>query len=250
MTLLDLVLPPDLTPAIAATLLAASGFASFITIAFGIGGGVLLLAVMASLVPPALLIPVHGVVQFGSNVSRAFLMFRHISWRDTGLFTIGTVVGVAAGGAMAFNLPPAAVQVGVGLFVIWSVFMKPPRWLHKFPVLTGAFSSVLTMFFGATGPFVATYTKSLMLDRHRHVATHGALMSIQHFLKTVMFGILGFAFGPWLVFCLAMIAAGALGTVLGRLVLDLISDHRFRIALDTVLVLLALRLTWQGFFDT
>jgi len=248
--LVDFILPPDLEPAIAIMLLGASGLASFITIAFGIGGGVLLLAVMASLVPPTMLIPVHGLVQFGSNVSRALLMVRYISWRDTGVFTVGTIVGVLLGGAMAFNLPPAAVQVGVGLFVIWSVFMKPPRWLQRFPLFTGAFSSILTMFFGATGPFVATYTKSLKLDRHRHVATHAALMSVQHFLKTVMFGILGFAFGPWLGFCIAMIIAGALGMLLGRLVLDWISDQRFRIALDTILVLLSLRLIWQGIFQT
>lgn len=248
-TPVDLVMPPGMEPAVAVTLLATSGLASFITIAFGIGGGVLLLAVMASLVPPTMLIPVHGLVQFGSNVGRAVLMVRHISWRDTGIFTLGTVVGVAVGGAVAFNLPPAAVQVGVGLFVIWSVFLKPPRWLNRFPVFTGAFSSFLTMFFGATGPFVATFTKSLMLDRHRHVATHAALMSVQHFLKTLMFGILGFAFGPWLGFCIAMIVAGALGTLLGRLILDRISDQRFRIALDTILVLLSLRLIWQGFFD-
>lgn len=249
MTPLDLIVPPGMDPAIAAVLLTTSGLASFITIAFGIGGGVLLLAVMASLVPPTVLIPVHGLVQFGSNVGRTMLMFRYISWVDTGVFTVGTVIGVAVGGAMVVNLPPAMVQIGVGLFVIWSVFVDPPRWLQSYPVLTGAFSSFLTMFFGATGPFVATYTKSLRLDRHRHVATHGALMSVQHLLKTLTFGILGFAFGPWLGFCVAMIAAGALGTFLGRLILDRISDKRFRIALDTILVLLSLRLIWQGLFE-
>jgi hypothetical protein len=44
-------------------------------VAFGIGGGAALLAVMASLVPPAALIPVHGVVQVGSNLGRALTTF-------------------------------------------------------------------------------------------------------------------------------------------------------------------------------
>lgn len=242
----DLLMPPGMEPLIAAVLLGTSLIASFVTIAFGIGGGMLLLAVMASLVPPTALIPVHGLVQFGSNFGRTLLMFRYISWRHILTFTIGSLVGVAAGGAIAFNLPPAIVQIGVGLFVIWSVFVHPPRWLREIPVLTGAVSSFLTMFFGATGPFVATLSKSLALDRHRHVATHGAFMTIQHLLKTFMFGFIGFAFGPWLGFTIAMIVAGAIGTLLGRLVLNRISDQRFRLALNVILVVLALRLIISG----
>jgi uncharacterized membrane protein YfcA len=244
--LLDFLMPPNVEPTAALVMLAASTAASFITIAFGIGGGVLLLAVMAILVPPAALIPVHGIIQFGSNIGRVVFMFRYINWASTWSFMAGTVVGVIAGGAVAPNLSPAVVQMGVGLFVLWSVFMKPPRWLSRIPLVTGVVSSFLTMFFGATGPFVATFTKSLALDRHRHVATHGAMMSVQHLLKTLMLSFLGFAFAPWIGFIGAMIICGALGTFLGRLILDRISDKRFRLALDITLVVLSLRLIWSG----
>jgi hypothetical protein len=80
--------------------------------------------------------------------------------------------------------------------------------MRRWSVLTGGISSFLTMFFGATGPFVATYTKALGLDRHRYVATHAALTTLQHLLKTFVFGFLGFAFGPWVGAILLMIAAG------------------------------------------
>lgn len=246
MPLFDLLIPPGLDAGITLTLLLTSVIASFITIAFGIGGGVLLLAILASLVPPAALIPVHGVVQMGSNFGRFALMFRHINWQPMLAFAGGSIIGVVAGGAISFNLSPALVQAGVGLFVLWSIFRKPPRWMRGMPVISGAISSFLTMFFGATGPFVATFTKSLALDRHGHVATHAAFMTVQHLLKTLMFGFLGFAFVPWLGFIGAMIAAGAVGTLLGRLVLEKLTDHRFRIALDIVLGLLAIRLIWSG----
>ncbi|MCC2688072.1 MAG: putative Permease [Rhizobiaceae bacterium] len=249
MSAFEMMLPPGMEPLVAASLLATSLAASFITIAFGIGGGVLLLAVMASLVPPTALIPVHGAVQFGSNVGRVFFMFRHIAWTHVVPFSIGSLGGVMAGGAIVINLPPAIVQVGVGLFVLWSIFLKPPRWLRQMPLVTGALSSFLTMFFGATGPFVATLTKSLALDRRGHVATHATLMTIQHLLKTIMFGFVGFAFAPWLPLTAAMIGAGAVGTFLGRKVLDRLSDNVFRLALDAILVLLALRLIVQGVFD-
>ena len=240
------LLPPDLAPPVALALLGASFATSLLTAAFGIGGGAVLLAILASLLPPAMLIPVHGVVQLGSNLGRAALLARHVAWGVAPGFAIGSALGVAAGGAVAVSLPPGAVQVGVGAFILWSVIASPPGWMRRLAWLTGAASSFLTMFFGATGPFVAAYVKALRFDRHRHVATHAALMTMQHALKTVAFGLLGFAFGPWLPLVAAMVAAGLLGTVAGRLVLLRIDEARFRLALDAILVVLAARLIWAG----
>ncbi len=235
-----------LDTAVFSALLAISFTASFITVALGIGGGVLLLAVMASLLPPAALIPVHGVIQLGSNALRMAVLVRHVHWPPVAMFLVGTVLGVALGGSVAVNLPPGAVMIGVGCFVIWSVLSKPPAWLSRLPVLTGLLSSFLTMFFGATGPFVANFTKSLSLPREAHVASHAAFMSLQHFAKVLVFGLLGFAFGPWLGFLAAMIVAGFLGTLAGRLVLTRLSDRAFKRALDFVLVLISIRLIWLG----
>ena len=190
----------------------------------------------------------HGVVQFGSNAGRSVVMLRHAFWPALIWFGVGSVIGVALGAAVVINIPPALVQVGVGLFIIWSVLSKPPAWLNRWPALTGGISSFLTMFFGATGVFVATYTKSLSLGRHAHVATHASLMTVQHALKSPAFGLLGFAFSHWAGFCLAMIPAGLAGTWAGRLVLDRITDHRFRQALDAILLLIAARLVWAGYW--
>lgn len=228
-------------------LLAASFLGSFITVALGIGGGALLLAIMASLLPPVALIPVHGVIQFGSNVFRAGLLLSHVHWPPVAGFALGTLAGVALGGMIAVDLEPGYVLIGVGAFVIFSVLARPPKWLGDHGWLAGGFSSFLTMFFGATGTFVATFTKSLQLPRQAHVATHATLMTLQHLLKVVAFGFLGFAFGPWAIFILAMIAAGFVGTVIGRRVLIRMSDTGFKRALDVVLILISLRLIWQGF---
>lgn len=247
MTWAALIIPPDLGTSVTLVLFGASFVASFIATTFGIGGGALLLAVMAALMPPAVLIPVHGIVQLGSNASRAAAMILHfVNWRDLGAFTAGSVVGVAIGGMIVINISPAWVQLGVAVFIVWSIFVRPPAWLRHWPVLTGGFSSFLTMFFGASGLFVASYTKSLALDRHKHVATHASLMTVQHLLKTLAFGFLGFSFGPWLGFTIAMIAAGLAGTLAGRLALNRLTDARFKTALDVLLLLIAARLFWAG----
>lgn len=144
------------------------------------------------------------------------------------------------------NLPPAVIQIGIGAFVIFSVLTRPPAWLSRLPFETGAISSFLTMFFGATGVFVANFVKSLTLPRKEHVATHAALMTIQHCLKVIMFAVLGFSFGPWIGFIFAMTFVGFLGTIAGRHVLHRMDDRRFKLALDAVLLLVSARLIWSG----
>ena len=205
-----------------------------------------LLAVMASLMPPAALIPVHGLVQLGSNGGRAALMWRDAEWRVFGAFSVGALVGVALASTVVVQLPGDALRVGLGAFILWSVFGKPPAFMRDSAAIAGGFSSFLTMFFGGTGSFVAAYVKTLGLDRIGHVATHSVLMTMQHLLKTVAFGFLGFAFGTWLPLIAAMIASGFLGTVIGRRVLMRIEEKRFRFILSTILVLLALRLIVDG----
>ena len=86
----DLILLPEgLGALVAAGLIVVSFLTSFTTAAFGIGGGLMLLAVMASLVPAAALIPVHGIVQLGSNAGRAVMLRQRIVWPILVSFAIG-----------------------------------------------------------------------------------------------------------------------------------------------------------------
>ncbi len=245
---------PDLIHAglgwpVAGTLAALSFIASFITVAFGIGGGAVMLAVLAVMLPAAAIIPVHGLVQLGSNAGRLSIMLSHVQRSVLPAFVIGAIIGVSIGGSMVVQLPAGAIQLGVGAFILWSVFFRPPFWLRGSAGVTGLFSSFLTMFFGGTGPFVATFVKAQDLDRVRHVATHAALMTIQHLLKIVVFGLLGFAFAQWIGFVALLITAGFMGTVLGRHALTKIDEQKFRMALNLVLTLLAFRLIWSGAGD-
>ncbi|MFY0692546.1 MAG: sulfite exporter TauE/SafE family protein [Paracoccaceae bacterium] len=234
---------------VALTLLSLSFASSFITVAFGIGGGAIMLAVMATLMPAAAIIPVHGLVQLGSNAGRLAIMLRYVQPHVIGPFAIGSLVGVMLGGSIIVQLEPAWIQIGLGSFILWTVVSTPPAFLRKSAVMTGGFSSFLTMFFGGTGPFVATFVRALDLERHKHVATHAMLMTLQHTLKTITFGFLGFAFSSWLGLIALLIAFGFLGTILGRMVLTRINEQRFKLALSAVLTVLALRLIYAGASD-
>ena len=53
---------------------ALSAFTSAFGVVAGLGGGVLMIGVMAMVFPPIALIPVHGVVQAGTNLTRVIIM--------------------------------------------------------------------------------------------------------------------------------------------------------------------------------
>jgi uncharacterized membrane protein YfcA len=239
---------PDAVPLWAAALLVAtSALTSFMTAAFGLGGGVAMLAVMASLVPAAALIPVHGVVQIGSNAGRAMVRARDVRFVYLAPFAVGSLLGAAAGGLVAVRLPDWLLQIGLGLFVLWSAWGKPPAFGgRRVLALGGAATSFFAMFVGASGPFVAAVVKTLRLERLEYVGTFAACMTLQHGLKIAVFGLLGFAFEPWLPLLAAMIASGFVGTLVGQRLLVRLGEARFQTILSAILTALALRLVWTG----
>lgn len=236
----------DLGPLTACLILGLSFIGSFITAAFGIGGGIITLAGIASLLPASAIIPVHGAVQVGSNAGRAVLMFRHITTTALLPFAIGALIGAAIGGALAVELDPSILQVLLGLFILWTIFCKPPAIIAKSAGLVGVISSFLTMFVGGTGPFVITFVKSLGLDRLGIVGTNAGFMTLQHSLKTIVFALLGFAFSQWLLLILMMICAGLIGTLFGKRVLMTIDEANFKRVLNALLGVLAIRLIVVG----
>ena len=240
-------LPDDLSPWLALFLLALSAITSFISAALGLGGGMVLLAILATILPAQSLIPVHGVVQIGSNITRAAVMARHINISVLLPMTIGGLLGAVLGGLIVVRLPDWMLYLAVGSFVLWSSGNRDVINLGKAAIFVGGtISGFLTMFIGGTGPFVAAVIKPLNLDRMAHVGTQAGCMLFQHGLKIAIFGYLGFNYLPYLPLVVGMITFGIFGTLIGRQVLYTMGDKRFRVALKILLILLGMRLLWMS----
>lgn len=210
----------------------------------------MMLTVLLQILPPALVIPLHGIVQLGSNAGRAWTMRASICVPILKWFALGAIVGVVIASFVFVSLPTKWLTLSLGLFILWSV------WVPKFKassvpdkgfVGVGALGTFLTMFLGATGPVVAAFWNQQRLGgREGQVATHGAVMTITHGLKCIAFGFLGFAFTEWLPILLAMVASGYAGTLSGRKLLAKLDEKTFAIGFKAVLTILAVRLVWQG----
>ncbi len=243
--MLEILLPATLPLSVFILLVAVSFFTSALTAAFGIGGGIAMLGALAGTVPPAMIVAVHGVVQFGSNIGRAFFQRMHILWRPTALFSLGSVAGAVLGAAVFVAMPERLLLGLLGAFILAMTWIPKPRipGLATTGVLIGGFiATFVTMFVGATGPFVQALFLPLGLDKKTLVATHAACNVIQHGLKVIAFGYLGFNFADWLPLLIAMIASGLLGTWLGTRMLERMPEELFKTVLKWLLTVLALDL--------
>ncbi|MGM0768144.1 MAG: sulfite exporter TauE/SafE family protein [Pseudomonadota bacterium] len=247
---MDLTLIPEtLSLTVAVFLLVASAVTSMITASLGAGGGVLLLVLMAMWVPPAAIIPVHGMIQLGSNSGRAVLTWRHTDWKTIAAFAPGVLAGATLGAWLLVDLPAHLWQLTIALFVLYLCWgpSLPKGAFGPVGVFTAsAVTSFISLFVGATGPLVAAFIKQMHTDRFTTVATFATVMCLQHAPKALVFGVTGFVFREWLPFILGMIACGFAGTWIGLHLLRTISNRRFSQAFNLLLTVLALRLLWQA----
>ncbi|HSH57739.1 MAG TPA: TSUP family transporter [Halomonas sp.] len=247
MPLFDLLSP--LSAGINLLLILISVFTSAFTAAVGVGGGLLLIMALAQVMPAAALIPVHGMVQTGSNVGRVALTWRHVDRKVIAAFLPGVVLGALAAAWLLVRLPAGLLELCIAAFVLYSCWGPglPKRALGRAGVLlAGALTTLLSSLVGASGPMVAAFIKQGQADRLGKVATFSVCMSAQHLTKAFVFGMAGFVFRDWLGLMLAMVASGFLGTWLGLRLLRRLSEHRFDTLFKWALTLLALRLVWLG----
>ncbi len=233
-----------------AFLIFSSLFTSALTVAFGLGGGVVMLALLVHFLPLSVVIPIHGFIQLGSNSSRSFLLRHFIDWKIIVYFSIGAVVGALIGGQLVVSLPGNILLPILGVFILYTV------WGPKFKKITankftyavgGLLVTFATMFVGATGPLVMAFLPRDQLNAQQTSATHGMTMVIQHGLKIIIFSALGFQFFQWLIFLILMLIAGFVGAYFGRSLLKKMPEKIFKVGLNIVLTLLALRMILMPF---
>lgn len=250
MDLITALLPQELTPGWAVSLIILSFFTSAFNATFGIGGGLVILTVLLQILPAAIVLPLHGLIQLGSNTGRAWSMRSSVCVAILRWFILGAALGVGLAGMIFVTLPTSLLTITLGLFILWSI------WGHRFNFLSipdkgfvavGAVASFFSMFLGATGAMVAAFWNQQRLGgKEGQVATHGAVMAVTHAFKCVAFGFLGFAFSEWLFFLLAMVSVGYAGTLTGKRILSRLKEETFKAGFKIVMTLLALRLIWQG----
>ena len=216
----------------------------------GMGGGIILLTFMTTFFPPAVLIPIHGAVQLGSNTSRALLNYKSLNWPIIATFLVGALAGAFVGSKINVDIPDKSYKIILAVFILvatWAPKFKAKKdFKFKFTAL-GFFVTPWSLFVGATGPLLAPFFMREGLSKHGIVATKAACQIIVHCLKLVIFSMMGFVFAGYLHLIVYMILAVIAGSYTGKLLLNRVPDKMFYIVFKVLITFLALRLLYKAF---
>ncbi len=222
-------------------------FTSTVAGVVGIGGGMMLIAILPSfgLLPLNALIPVHALTQMSSNLSRALFGWEAVKTEVIPKFFIGSLLGIAFFAGILYLISLTYVPLFIGVYILLSL------WSHTFNqrirhyenyYLIGFLQTGLSIVVGATGPLTMSLLLKEYEDKDIVVATGAALMSITHTLKVIVFLFFGFVFWDYLWILAAMITGAVAGSYAGTQLRGKIDGKRFVMVLKVLLSALAVKL--------
>lgn len=206
----------------------------------GMAGGISLLAILTLFLPAGLVVPLHGVVQLCSNLTRTVIFVRHVRWpiffaySPPLLFGIYAATLVWSGDKLDWFKP--VIGTFVISFLIWRRY-KPK--LRTLPIWTyaplGLVSGFLAIFVGATGPFIAPFFLRDDFTKEEVVANKAIVQTWLHLFKIPAFLSLGFDYTPHWGLLSWLIVAAIIGNVIGKRLLARISQDAFIVIFEWIL---------------
>lgn len=218
---------------------------STITAIVGLGGGMMLIAIMPSFLPINAVIPIHGLTQLSSNFSRALFGYKDIQYEVVPKFLVGSLIGVGLFATIVSLISLEYVPLFMGAYILLSLWSaKFNDKIKKFEnyYLIGFFQSGLSIVVGATGPLAMTLLLKDYGDKNKVVVTAAAIMCITHILKLIVFMYFGFVFFDYIGVIIAMVVGAIAGSWIGTKLRDKVDGKKFTMILKVILTLLALKI--------
>ncbi len=217
----------------------------------GLGGGMLLIALLPLFLPLNAIIPVHGITQMSSNISRAYFGIKDIQFEVVPKFILGSILGVSLFAFLLSYISLEYVPLFIGLYILLNLWSKHfGEYIKKYEsyFVAGFFQTGLSVIVGATGPLTMTLLLKDYEDKDKVVATGALLMSITHTTKIFVFAIFGFMFFEYIYIMIFMIIGAVGGSYFGTKIRHKIDGKKFINVLKILLTLLALRAIYTTLF--
>ena len=220
-------------------------FTSLVAGVVGLGGGLMLIAILPSFLPIQALIPIHGFTQMFSNVSRAYFGYKHIQFEVVPKFLIGSIIGVSIIALILDMISIEYIPLFIGSYILLSLWSK--RFNEKIKkyenyYIIGFLQSGLSVIVGATGPLTTTLLLKEYGDKDKVVATAALLMSITHSMKVLVFVYFGFQFLQYIDIITVMVVGVIIGSYLGTKIRDKVDGKKLVFVLKILLSILAVKL--------
>ena len=210
----------------------------------GLGGGMMLIAILPSFLPINALIPVHGLTQMTSNLSRAVFGYKDVQYEVIPKFLLGSFLGIGIFASILNFISLEYVPLFIGVYILlslWSEKFNEKIKRYESYFLAGFFQTGLSIVVGATGPLTMTLLLKDYKNKDEVVATSAALMSLSHILKVFVFMYFGFVFFDYIGIIIAMVIGAIAGSWVGTKLRNIIDGKKFTIILKVLLTTLAIK---------
>ncbi len=218
---------------------------SFLSGMTGMGGGILLMAFMSPVFPPAVLIPLHGTIQLAGNSARILFSLKKIRVSIFIQFFLGTALGAAIGSILTIRIPLELYSPLIGVSILLFTWIPAVKRVMSFRgefVLLGCVSEFLSLFIGAVGPLTAPFFLNSELTRDEFVPTKAACQIPVHLFKVAVYMASGFIISQWTKEILIALPAVAAGTLMGKIFAGKLHELTYRFTVKIVITLLAARM--------
>lgn len=240
----------DLHNPLSWAIIACSFISSVISSIFGIGGGFIMLALIANILPIADVVPMHAALMLGLSLGRSWYFRQHTQWAIVVPFIIGCLIGAPIGAGIYVQLPGAVIGIALGGIMLTSVWLPPVKWRfnirHPF-FFVGIAHSMLSTLFSFGGLFQPLMLRT-RLGKMQIIATLSVALLIMNLIKLASYTVAGFDFSPYLAVIALAIATGIPGAALGRRLVHRVPDENFRMIFRLIITLLALRLCYRALY--
>ena len=244
-----LTIPESISPLTLSIIIFASFISSFISSIVGFGGGMLLLGILALNFPVSKVIPLHAVIQLGSNLNRLFFFRFKVKWNIFLPFALGCIIGIPIGGIFFYSVNEDFLKILVAFFITFNVINKFPTLSKNKMFLTGIISSFLSTIIGVTGSLISSVVQSFNLSKPEYISSCAFLLFTQHICKCILFGLMGFAFYEYNLLIILVILSGILGTFAGKNIIYKIPDRFLKLGIRIILLLISLNLFINGLIN-
>ena len=225
-----------------------SFFTAFMTSIAGAGGGTVLLAAMLQFMNPAEAIPVHGVIQFTSNITRTWLLRKFVNWKTILKFSLLLPFGIFVGLKIFQNVESDDIKILIGFFILLAIGIQNFKIFSNLKIPTnvyliiGFLTGILNILVGVIAPLLAVILKQSISEKKSIVGTLGYFGLIGNLIKIIGFSFIGFSFFEYLDTFLMILPATLIGSRIGQFLLNKISNKFFTVMFQLILVALAIRL--------
>jgi len=218
---------------VGAALLIAVFSTSLLSGIFGMAGGLVLLAVLLTILPVGTAIAVQGAIQIIANGSRAIFSRAYIDWKILGIICLGLLFAGIVLFIVRYTPSLATVYIAIGLLPI--LVWIPQSWLaldaskplHAF--ICGVLGGGLNLAVGVSGPTVDIFFIRTPMDRRKIIATKAATQVVSHAAKVVFYWQATMVLSPLEWGAVALAAPFAIaGTSAGHWVLQRLTDANFK----------------------